>query len=42
MNINCKMIEQLPQDILNHIGAFYITQNMKFLCRIDKMNKKVE
>jgi hypothetical protein len=32
----------LPEDIINHIGAFYITTHMKYLCRIDKMNKKVE
>ena len=32
----------LPEDIINHIGAFYITKKMKFLCRIDKINKKVE
>ena len=32
----------LPQDIINHIGVFYITTNMKYLCRIDKMKKKWE
>lgn len=32
----------LPQDVINHIGGFYITTHMKYLCRIDKMKKKVE
>ena len=31
-----------PQDVINHIGGFYITTNMKYLCRIDKMKQKVE
>lgn len=32
----------LTQDVINHIGGFYITTHMKYLCRIDKMKKKVE
>jgi hypothetical protein len=34
--------EMLPQDIIDHIGVFYITKQMKLKWRIDKMNKKVE
>ena len=35
-------MDQLPEDVLNHIGVFYITKEMKYLCRIDKIKKKVE
>lgn len=35
-------IKSLPEDIINHIGYFYITKQIKLLCRIDKINKKVE
>ena len=35
-------LQQLPQDVVNHIGAFYITNQMKLHCRLEKLYKKVE
>jgi hypothetical protein len=37
-----EQIEAMPQDIINHIGAFYITNQMKLLCRLSKINHKVK
>ena len=35
-------LQQLPQDIVNHIGGFYITKQMKLQLRLEKIHKKVE
>lgn len=35
-------LQQLPQDVIDHIGQYYITKQMKLQCRIDKLEKKVE
>jgi hypothetical protein len=37
-----EQIEAMPQDIINNIGAFYITKQMKLLCRLSKINHKVK
>jgi hypothetical protein len=42
MNMKLERIQSLPEDIINHIAYFCITKQMKFLCRIDKLNKKVQ
>jgi hypothetical protein len=35
-------LHELPQDIVDHIGEFYITKQMKLQWRIDKLYNKVE
>ena len=37
-----EQLQQMPQDIINHIGGFYITKQMKMQCRISKLHNKVE
>jgi hypothetical protein len=40
--MNFERIQTLPQDIINHIGEFYVTREMKLHWRIDKLYTKVE
>jgi hypothetical protein len=35
-------LERMPEDIINHIGKYYITKEIRLKCRIDKINQKVE
>jgi len=35
-------LQTMPEDIINHIGAFYVTTQMKMLCRLSKIKNKVE
>ena len=36
------MLNLMPQDIINHIGRFYITKEMKLRWRLDKLYNKCE
>ena len=42
MNLLKMELNDLPQDIVDHIGEFYITKKMKLQYRLDKLYKKVE
>lgn len=35
-------VQVLPEDIIHHIGRFYITKQMKLQCRLDKIYNKVK
>jgi hypothetical protein len=37
-----EQIKTMPEDIINHIGQYYITKQMKLQWRIHKLYKKVE
>jgi hypothetical protein len=37
-----EQIQALSQDIINHIGAFYVTKQMKLRWRIEKLYNKAE
>uniref|UniRef100_A0A6C0D2D7 Uncharacterized protein n=1 Tax=viral metagenome TaxID=1070528 RepID=A0A6C0D2D7_9ZZZZ len=35
-------IHSMPEDIIKHIGAFYVTKQIKLLCRLSKIKNKIE
>jgi len=35
-------LRPLPEDVIQHIGGFYITKRIKLQCRLDKLKKKAD